>query len=196
MRIHRACSRASGSTAARLEPLVAPDSRRGRRNLTLLTSLLGEMPTRTAKIFFWGRTHAGSSCHHLLHGNPEIAISTEAIPTAKGQTTIPKPIRDGLGIKAGDRMIFTLMRDGVVLMRVKNKLVSTWQDFCIRRAGRPCPSRIRLSRSLFRPKSKVPAPRPAQSVATAGQINRAGTAAPQDRRASKYPVRSKRSLLQ
>ena len=43
--------------------------------------------------------------------------------TAKGQTTIPKPIRDSLGMKAGDRMTFTLMPDGAVLMRVKTRSV-------------------------------------------------------------------------
>jgi antitoxin PrlF len=51
-------------------------------------------------------------------------MSTEATLTSKGQTTIPKPIRDLLGIKAGDKMTFTLMPDGVVVMRVKNKRVS------------------------------------------------------------------------
>lgn len=51
-------------------------------------------------------------------------MNTDATFTSKGQTTIPKPIRDSLGMKAGDRMSFTLMPDGVVLMRVKNKRVS------------------------------------------------------------------------
>jgi AbrB family looped-hinge helix DNA binding protein len=51
-------------------------------------------------------------------------MSTEATLTSKGQTTIPKAIRDGLRMKAGDRMTFTLMPDGVVIMRVKNKRVS------------------------------------------------------------------------
>lgn len=46
---------------------------------------------------------------------------SESTLTSKGQTTIPKDIRDGLGIKAGHRMTFTLMPDGTVLMRVKNK---------------------------------------------------------------------------
>ena len=41
--------------------------------------------------------------------------------TEKGQVTIPKEIRDGLQIKEGDRMIFTLLPNGIVLMRVKNK---------------------------------------------------------------------------
>ncbi len=43
--------------------------------------------------------------------------------TSKGQTTIPKDIRDSLGIKPGSRMTFTLLPDGTVLMRVKNKSV-------------------------------------------------------------------------
>ncbi len=48
-------------------------------------------------------------------------MSTDATLTSKGQTTIPKEIRDGLRMKAGDRMTFTLLPDGTVLMRVKNK---------------------------------------------------------------------------
>jgi antitoxin PrlF len=51
-------------------------------------------------------------------------MSTEATLTSKGQTTIPKPIRDSLGMKTGDKMSFTLMPDGVVIMRVKNKRVA------------------------------------------------------------------------
>lgn len=48
-------------------------------------------------------------------------MSADATLTSKGQTTIPKEIRDGLRMKAGDRMTFTLLSDGTVLMRVKNK---------------------------------------------------------------------------
>lgn len=44
-----------------------------------------------------------------------------ATMTTKGQTTIPKDIRDGLGLKPGDRMTFTLMPDGTVVMRVKHR---------------------------------------------------------------------------
>ena len=51
-------------------------------------------------------------------------ITTDATLTSKGQTTIPKEIRDGLGMKPGDRMTFTLMSDATVVMRVKNKSIS------------------------------------------------------------------------
>jgi antitoxin PrlF len=48
---------------------------------------------------------------------------SDATLTSKGQTTIPKDIRDSLGLKPGHRMTFTLMPDGSVLLRVKNKSV-------------------------------------------------------------------------
>ena len=48
-------------------------------------------------------------------------MRTVATLTSKGQTTIPKEIRDSLHMKEGDRMTFTLLPDGTVLMRVKNK---------------------------------------------------------------------------
>ena len=50
-------------------------------------------------------------------------MTAAATLTSKGQTTIPKEIRDSLGIKPGDRMTFTLMLDGTVVMRVKRKSV-------------------------------------------------------------------------
>lgn len=50
-------------------------------------------------------------------------MGTDATLTSKGQTTIPKEIRDSLGIKPGDRMTFTQMPDGTVLMRVKTKSI-------------------------------------------------------------------------
>jgi antitoxin PrlF len=46
---------------------------------------------------------------------------SEATLTSKGQTTIPKDIRDSLGLQPGNRMSFTLMPDGSVLLRIKNK---------------------------------------------------------------------------
>lgn len=50
-------------------------------------------------------------------------MSMDATLTSKGQTTIPKEIRDDLGMKPGDRMTFTLMPDATVVMRVKSKSV-------------------------------------------------------------------------
>jgi AbrB family looped-hinge helix DNA binding protein len=46
-------------------------------------------------------------------------MTADATLTAKGQTTIPKEIRDSLGLQPGDRMTFTLMPDKTVIMRVK-----------------------------------------------------------------------------
>ncbi len=51
-------------------------------------------------------------------------MTTEATLTSKGQTTIPKEIRDSLGMKPGDRMTFTLMPDATVVMRLKNKSIT------------------------------------------------------------------------
>jgi antitoxin PrlF len=50
-------------------------------------------------------------------------MTAAATLTSKGQTTIPKEIRDSLGIKPGDRMTFTLMPDGTVILRVKSKSI-------------------------------------------------------------------------
>ena len=59
--------------------------------------------------------------------------------TSKGQTTIPKDIRDSLRIKPGDRMTFTLMPDGTVVMRVKNKRVVELAGTRRRKGRKPVP---------------------------------------------------------
>ena len=66
-------------------------------------------------------------------------MSTDATLTSKGQTTIPKAIRDSLRLKAGDRMTFTLMPDGVVLMRVKNKRASELAGLLHRKGRKSVP---------------------------------------------------------
>jgi len=50
-------------------------------------------------------------------------MSAESTLTSKGQTTIPSEIRERLQMKPGDRMTFTVMPDGTVLLRIKNKSV-------------------------------------------------------------------------
>jgi AbrB family looped-hinge helix DNA binding protein len=66
-------------------------------------------------------------------------MSTNATLTSKGQTTIPKPIRDGLRMKTGDQMSFTLMPDGVVIMRVRNKRVSELAGLLHKKGRKPVP---------------------------------------------------------
>jgi AbrB family looped-hinge helix DNA binding protein len=72
-------------------------------------------------------------------------MTTEATLTSKGQTTIPKSIRDSLRMKTGDRMSFTLMPDGVVVMRVKNKRVSDLAGMLYKKGRKAVPIEL-LSR--------------------------------------------------
>ena len=50
------------------------------------------------------------------------SVTTSKV-TSKGQTTIPKGIRERLGIKTGDRVAFLLRDDGVLLRPVKGTLL-------------------------------------------------------------------------
>lgn len=40
--------------------------------------------------------------------------------TSKGQVTVPQDIRQRLGLKAGDKIAFTFLDDGTVILRPKN----------------------------------------------------------------------------
>jgi antitoxin PrlF len=44
-----------------------------------------------------------------------------ATVTAKGQITIPKVVRDAMGVEVGDRLEFVLRDDGVVEMFARNR---------------------------------------------------------------------------
>ncbi len=66
-------------------------------------------------------------------------MTEDATLTSKGQTTIPKAIRESLRMKPGDRMTFTLMPDGTVLMRVKNKGVLELAGMLRRKGRKPVP---------------------------------------------------------
>jgi antitoxin PrlF len=67
------------------------------------------------------------------------AMSTDSTLTSKGQTTIPKDIRETLGMKSGDRMTFTMLPDGTVLMRVKNKSVMSLAGSLRKKGQKPVP---------------------------------------------------------
>jgi antitoxin PrlF len=66
-------------------------------------------------------------------------MSTESTLTSKGQTTVPKAIRESLRLKPGDRITFTPMPDGTVLMRVKNKSVMNLAGSLRRRRRKALP---------------------------------------------------------
>jgi AbrB family looped-hinge helix DNA binding protein len=50
---------------------------------------------------------------------------SEATLTSKGQTTIPRELRERLGLVAGTRLIFTAMDDGSILVRAKQRPISS-----------------------------------------------------------------------
>ncbi|MBI2542835.1 MAG: type II toxin-antitoxin system PrlF family antitoxin [Candidatus Aenigmarchaeota archaeon] len=47
----------------------------------------------------------------------------ESILTSKGQITIPKPIREHLGLKPGKRVVFMPDEDEVIMMKAGQSLV-------------------------------------------------------------------------
>ena len=47
----------------------------------------------------------------------------ESMLTSKGQITIPKPIREHLGLKPGKRVVFVPEEDEVIMMRAGQGLV-------------------------------------------------------------------------
>lgn len=66
-------------------------------------------------------------------------LTTDATLTSKGQTTIPKEIREELGMQPGDRITFTLMDDATVVMRVKNKSISELAGALYKKGRKPVP---------------------------------------------------------
>jgi antitoxin PrlF len=47
-----------------------------------------------------------------------------ATMTSKGQTTIPKDIRDALSLQPQDQIQFTLISDGTVILRAKHRSIT------------------------------------------------------------------------
>lgn len=66
-------------------------------------------------------------------------MTNDATLTSKGQTTIPKEIRDALSMKAGDRLTFTLMPDSTVVMRLKSKSVAELAGGLHKKSRKPVP---------------------------------------------------------
>lgn len=48
---------------------------------------------------------------------------SESTVTSKGQVTIPSAIRKAMGLEAQDRVVFTSLPDGTVVMRAKTRSV-------------------------------------------------------------------------
>lgn len=46
---------------------------------------------------------------------------SETTLTSKGQVTVPREIRERLGLASGDKLTFTLLSDGTVVMRAKTR---------------------------------------------------------------------------
>lgn len=57
--------------------------------------------------------------------------------TSKGQVTIPKPVREFLGVKPGDRLDFVIGDDGRVLVRAGTASARELRGFLRRRGRRP-----------------------------------------------------------
>ena len=43
----------------------------------------------------------------------------ESTITVKGQTTLPKAVRDSLAVKAGDKVCYVILDEGVLIMPVR-----------------------------------------------------------------------------
>ena len=64
---------------------------------------------------------------------------SDATMTSKGQTTIPRDIREGLDLAAGDRLTFTLMPDGAVIMRAKKRSIVDLYGIAKNQGRKPLP---------------------------------------------------------
>ena len=68
---------------------------------------------------------------------------TFATITSKGQTTIPKDVRAAANLKPGDRIHFTVLEDGTIIVRVKNRSI---RDIAIKSPGRKRVSIAQMNR--------------------------------------------------
>lgn len=57
-----------------------------------------------------------------------MSLTEDARITSKGQVTIPKPIRDRLGLEAGEDVEFVLTDDGELVVRPKRPAMDRLRD--------------------------------------------------------------------
>jgi AbrB family looped-hinge helix DNA binding protein len=51
------------------------------------------------------------------------AVMSSSSLSSRGQTTIPKSVREAAGLSAGDALHFTVLADGTIVVRRKNRSV-------------------------------------------------------------------------
>ena len=65
--------------------------------------------------------------------------------TSKGRVTVPRQIRDRLGLKQGDKLTFTMLSDGTVVLRAKTRRLIEIAG-SLTRPGQPKVSVAQMSR--------------------------------------------------
>jgi AbrB family looped-hinge helix DNA binding protein len=63
-------------------------------------------------------------------------MTTEVTMTSRGRITLPKKLRAELGLVPGSRLAFSQLSDGSVIMRVKNRKLSSLGGI-LNREGQP-----------------------------------------------------------
>lgn len=82
-------------------------------------ALIGECARRAARQM----DNDGISAYNMNNCKDERNPMTFATVTSKGQTTIPKFVRTAANLKPGDRIHFSVLEDGTIIMRVKNRSI-------------------------------------------------------------------------
>ncbi|MBK8452444.1 MAG: type II toxin-antitoxin system PrlF family antitoxin [Thiofilum sp.] len=59
--------------------------------------------------------------------------------TSKGQTTIPKDIREALALQPKDKLHFTLLPDGTIIVRVKKRSILELDGLLEQQGSTPIP---------------------------------------------------------
>ena len=70
--------------------------------------------------------------------------------TMKGQVTVPREIRDRVGLKSGDKIVFTMLSDGTIVMRPKTRSLASLAG-SLTRPGQPKVSISEMSISAMPP---------------------------------------------